>query len=347
MSDQLAQHTPPFYRLKDIALEYEHIYGPLYGKEWVLMAGDDGNPYYVNLTSDDAADDGHRGMFTPEIYFNLFTRQNTDEAELLIPCNGNVESEHFDKENDVKVITHGWMSGGSTEWLKQMKDAYLRTTSSNVIVVDWGEYAKNVIYPVPAKKTNKVGMEIAKLLDALSQSYGVNGSRIHLIGHSLGAQVMGYAGEYSSNRVSRITGLDPARPLFELPEMGASRRLDPSDAEFVDIIHTCAGVYGYLMSHGHADFYPNDGRPSQPGCEGIQYIIEACSHGRSVQYYIESIGSSNGFVSTQCSSYDDYIDGSCQDNAKNHMGAYADSTMAGDFYLQTNAEPRYSKDSDD
>lgn len=38
------------------------------------MAGDDGNPYYVNLTSDDAADDGHRGMFTPEIYFNLFTR---------------------------------------------------------------------------------------------------------------------------------------------------------------------------------------------------------------------------------------------------------------------------------
>lgn len=68
-------------------------------------------------------------------------------------------------------------------------------------------------------------------------------------------------------------GLDPARPLFEIPPMGTDFRLEKSDAEFVDIIHTCGGMYGYRSSHGHADFYPNDGRARQPGCEGAQQMI--------------------------------------------------------------------------
>jgi hypothetical protein len=70
--------------------------------------------------------------------------------------------------------------------------------------------------------------------------------------------------------VLSLSGLDPARPLFELPMMSKNFRLDESDAEFVDIIHTCSGVYGYKQSHGHVDFYPNNGKPRQPGCEGNQ-----------------------------------------------------------------------------
>lgn len=52
--------------------------------------------------------------------------------------------------------------------------------------------------------------------------------------------------------------------------MEPNYRLDTSDADFVDIIHTCGGIYGYKNSHGHADFYPNSGKPAQPGCEGVQ-----------------------------------------------------------------------------
>lgn len=54
--------------------------------------------------------------------------------------------------------------------------------------------------------------------------------------------------------------------------MGKNCRLERSDAAFVDIIHTCGGLLGYGRSHGHADFYPNDGRAVQPGCEGLQEI---------------------------------------------------------------------------
>lgn len=47
---------------------------------------------------------------------------------------------------------------------------------------------------------------------------------------------------YVPGRVSRITGLDPALPLFSgLP---LAQRLDPGDADYVDVIHTDAGIFG-------------------------------------------------------------------------------------------------------
>ena len=58
-------------------------------------------------------------------------------------------------------------------------------------------------------------------------------------------------------------GLDPAGPYFSYtdPEV----RLDPSDARFVDVIHTDAGLLGTSQNVGDVDFYPNGGS-RQPGC---------------------------------------------------------------------------------
>ena len=100
---------------------------------------------------------------------------------------------------------------------------------------------------------------------------------MHLIGHSLGAHVAGYAGERVEG-LGRITGLDPAEPLFQ--GMPAFVRLDPTDAQFVDVIHTVCpqlSLHNSLKPHpflqdatsilmggwgmedpvGHVDFYPN------------------------------------------------------------------------------------------
>lgn len=68
-----------------------------------------------------------------------------------------------------------------------------------------------------------------------------NWGSLHLIGHSLGAHICGFAAKELKKRhskwlVQRITGLDPAQPCF--------RNTDPTihvhsnDAPFVDIIHT-------------------------------------------------------------------------------------------------------------
>ena len=67
------------------------------------------------------------------------------------------------------------------------------------------------------------------------------------------------------------SGLDPARPNFEGNDPEA--RLDKSDANFVDVIHTNSAPFlfggaGYRGQLGHVDFYPNGGE-HQPGCEGL------------------------------------------------------------------------------
>lgn len=62
-----------------------------------------------------------------------------------------------------------------------------------------------------------------------------------------------------SGRIGRITGLDPALPGFQ-DTTNPNQKLDPSDAQFVDVIHTCSGLLGHNRNLGHADFYPNGGR---------------------------------------------------------------------------------------
>ncbi|GBP55248.1 Lipase member H [Eumeta japonica] len=95
---------------------------------------------------------------------------------------------------------------------------------------------------------------------------GLDLSKTHLVGHSLGAQSAGVAGgTLTSGKVARITGLDPALPLFD--KLSDIQKLDASDAQFVDVIHTDAGIFGVQKSIGHADFYPNGGLSPQPGCE--------------------------------------------------------------------------------
>lgn len=60
-----------------------------------------------------------------------------------------------------------------------------------------------------------------------------------------------------------FSGLDPT--IFFYQGQNTSRDLDPSDAHFVDILHTGAGILGQWGPTGHADFYINGGS-SQPGC---------------------------------------------------------------------------------
>jgi hypothetical protein len=76
----------------------------------------------------------------------------------------------------------------------------------------------------------------------------------HIIGHSLGAHLAGFVGDFISTNTSRvrrqigrISGLDPASPHFSPLEYPRNARLDDGDAVFVDVIHT--DVARPLMDH--------------------------------------------------------------------------------------------------
>lgn len=77
---------------------------------------------------------------------------------------------------------------------------------------------------------------------------------MHLIGFSLGAHVSGFAGAELPG-LSRITGLDPAGPLFESQHPKA--RLDSTDANFIDVIHS-NGENLILGGLGNDCLYIND-----------------------------------------------------------------------------------------
>lgn len=65
-----------------------------------------------------------------------------------------------------------------------------------------------------------------------------------------------------------IVGLDPAGPLYDGP-IKTQKELSKTDAVFVLIVHSDAGIFGYPTSTGTVDFWPNGGRSLQPGCDSI------------------------------------------------------------------------------
>ncbi|XP_006825884.1 pancreatic triacylglycerol lipase-like, partial [Saccoglossus kowalevskii] len=228
----------------------------------------------------------------------------------------------------------------------------------NVFSVDWKDGASNVFYAPSAANTDTVGAEIYLFLQFLNSQVGHSPNNIHLIGYSLGAQCAGAAGKRNP-AIARITGLDPASPSFE--SKGNNDKLDASDAQFVDVIHTDgdtftgAGGYGCWAPNGHVDFYPNGGQ-DQPGCINVNTAGEqkgnlsirkemdasgnagmGCDHGRAPDYWVESIGTACKFNSCPCTLGDVCT---CS-SGYNRMGFHASKSPSGIFYLVTSNTSPY------
>lgn len=138
----------------------------------------------------------------------------------------------------------------------------------NIIVVDWASLS-HAIYTEARVHSTVVGRQLAHFCVFLNK-LGVAMSSVHLIGHSMGAQISALAAykvqHHLNQKIGRISGLDPAAPLYEWPHVESLEDiLDPGDADFVDIIHTNGKHLGIIFPSGHVDYYPNGGQ-HQPGC---------------------------------------------------------------------------------
>ncbi|CAF1347936.1 unnamed protein product [Rotaria sordida] len=259
-----------------------------------------------------------------------------------------------------KFLVHGFVDSSNTPWWIDMKNAILDVDDVNIIMTDWSK-GNGFPFTKATANTRIVGIEIALFINYLIENHGAKAADFHIIGHSLGGQTAGYAGEKIPG-LGRITGLDPAGPYFENTD--SKVRLDPTDALFVDVIHTDGSHnlllgFGSLQRMGHVDFYPNGGydQPKCPATSGkilnlvvqlgqmdVQRFIETslCSHLAAVYFFTDSIRNQCPYIGYSCSNYDDFNSGKCSlqcDGNKhqcNRMGYWTSSTDGKDsLYLKT------------
>lgn len=82
--------------------------------------------------------------------------------------------------------------------------AYLQHDDYNVIVVDWSEIAVGE-YILASRQVKDVGRFVAAMIDFL-ETKGMDPTKTTLVGHSLGAHVMGLAGYFANNTVNYVVG---------------------------------------------------------------------------------------------------------------------------------------------
>ncbi|CAH2075142.1 unnamed protein product, partial [Iphiclides podalirius] len=266
----------------------------------------------------------------------------------------------FDATKPTRIIVHGFGSNCDNVWVYEMRSALMAVEECNVVCVDWEGGASMPNYLRAAANTRLVGKQLAMMLQGLAEHIDLRFEDVHLIGFSLGAHVAGFAGSELRN-ISRITGLDPAGPLFDFQDPRV--RLDRTDAKFVDVIHSngetlILGGLGAAQALGHVDFYPNGGRV-QHGCSNLfvgavsDLVLpwaaasaegrSLCNHRRAYKFFTDSVSPKCHFPAFPCTDYDAFLEGRCfpcsEDRRCGNMGYYADRSLGrGQLYLLTREE---------
>ncbi|RVE52612.1 hypothetical protein evm_002731 [Chilo suppressalis] len=164
--------------------------------------------------------------------------------------------------------------------LSNLVPTMLSLGDRNVCLVNWvneaaagmlGDQLGYTLHALPNSRTvgRAVGKAIKKLVDL-----GLLND-IHFVGHSLGAQLAGYAGREAivkGIKLKEIIALDPARLGYQPPSF--YHYVDSSCASLVYSVHCDVNGYGLNISTGHIDFWPNyanyispTANRLQPGCQ--------------------------------------------------------------------------------
>ncbi|XP_069011159.1 phospholipase A1 member A isoform X1 [Embiotoca jacksoni] len=254
-----------------------------------------------------------------QVLYLLLTRNNMDCAHKFNQESLTRPASYFNVSRPTKVIIHGYRALGSKpSWVKELAQALLRAQDVNVVVVDW-VYGASFAYNLVVENYKEVAVQISVLINQL-QEHGCKLESFHFIGVSLGAHVAGFVGTLFEGKIGRITGLDPAGPMFKGADI--FDRLDPSDAQFVDAIHTDSDYFGISIPVGHVDFFLNGGK-DQTGCGRSRfasilvyfpvygYVI--CDHMRALHVYMSALNSSCPLMGIPCSTYEDFLKGQCVD----------------------------------
>lgn len=226
------------------------------------------------------------------------------------------------------ILIHGYTGDKDYSPNSHIRPPLLKYENVHVVSVDFGPLVKDTCYLQAIKNLKTVAKCVAQFIDGLLQKIYTKDD-LHVIGFSLGAQTAGMVANHVKTKLSRITGLDPAKPGFTTPL--TNFRLDSSDADFVDVIHTDGLSRGIYSAVGHVNFYPNGGL-SQPGCWSQNKTSwSSCNHDTAPFFYGRSLYKK--FVATKCWNWALFRSGICEGNDKTAMGYYVDKRFVSHFEI--------------
>ncbi|XP_055297238.1 vitellogenin-1-like [Sitodiplosis mosellana] len=284
--------------------------------------------------------------FTPkldEMSFILHSKSSSISIPLMKPDEMWKHPE-FNTSNPLVIFVTGWKTNLKEEASQAqnvMAAAYMCRGNVNFVTLDTAAFI-DTLYTWSAFNTQTIGEYLSKAVQKLVES-SFPLEFIHLMGHSLGAQICGAAGRHFNQNtqllIARITGLDSANPCFN--NGGVLEGLFRGDAAFVDVIHTNPGVLGKKEAIGDIDFFCNGVSPLQPGSFDV-----SSSHGRAWKYYAESVypGNENNFLARECTSITALNNNNCL-GPLIPMGYATPNTTKGNYFLNTNSKSPYGEHS--
>ncbi|KAJ8706670.1 hypothetical protein PYW07_012748 [Mythimna separata] len=315
--------------------------------------------------------------FEPDVVnaYHLFTRDNPTVSQPIVANNSDwLETTNYNSSRRTILLLHGWLDSVTAGINTVLVPAFLEAEDVNVIVVDWSHGAGTIAYPLAVINTVISGEAVARFIAWLNEASGSTLDQYHIVGHNLGAHQAGIIGRNLGGDVAYITGLDPAFAGWVTND----DRFTSTDGVYTEVIHTNAGLLGYLTPLADADFYPNGG-VDMPGClsqecDSNSEVIHAnagllgyltpladadfypnggvdmpgclsqeCDSNRSFHYFGESIRT-GGFTGTRCFTFAAAMAGQCFMSGPLNMGGIRPKTgQSGIFYLRTNAFPPFSR----
>ncbi|KAG5868976.1 hypothetical protein JTB14_009794 [Gonioctena quinquepunctata] len=284
-----------------------------------------------------------------DIRFVFYNRVKSKHGAVIEPFQrGAARRVGVDRSLPTAIFIHGFSEASPGPSGRTILDAYLsRRENINLILLDWSELATFPWYQVAVANVKHVAQRLKQFIEVFNDSGEIPIRNVHIIGFSLGAHIAGIAGKLLRKdlRIPRLTALDPALPEYSLKD--TSRRLSSNDAEYVDVIHTDSGIFGFPLAMGDADFFPNGGRALQPGCQPSYLVrqrlvnqVLACSHVRAWRLYAESVRNERAFPATRCSLWRG-PEKHCDFSVDAYMGYGNTERTRGSFYLITHESNPY------
>ncbi|XP_025406901.1 lipase member H-like isoform X2 [Sipha flava] len=241
------------------------------------------------------------------IFLNIFNVQYSCSNAANINATG-IQYKYFDKNynlmdemnlkiadnSSLLVFVHGFRSSTHSGMIVNFGKSLARLTDFNVVLVDWSNWTQKMDYTDIVLQLPTVAPYLVSWLNGLKDRGVVNSfDDVTLIGHSLGAQLIGYVGHRLNGTVKRIIALDPAQPNFKASQK--NERVDIKSGQFVVVLHTSTSFLGLREPVGHVDFYFNGGQ-IQPSCS----LDTVCGHIVVLDYFIASLKNPNTFTAFQC-----------------------------------------------